>query len=370
MSHRPRHLGVLQVEPTDLCDLACAMCAPQRDRSTPPHGVPRGFLAMPVFEAILDGLAADDARFDHVLLQWMGEPALHPDLPGLVGRAAAGLRDRASYLRVDTNGIRLDPDRMDALVDAWLPHRTLPLLLVFSVDAITPGTYAQVKGRDAFHTVVRNLRHLLLRRRTLARRLPNLALNVQVQLVLQDGNAAEAGAFVDGWSALFACLGQGGGCNEILVKRLSVDGGGPGQDAADRLYDLVRRTQRLAAREAPPARVVLWEDRPWERDDGHPVAPRGPCPGPWLTPVIRHDGVLTVCCADLRGQLALGRPDREGFLRLWEGEEADALRQAHLDGGYPGPCAACGGIAWYRLDPDDLQAPARRCRTRADARVR
>ncbi len=352
--------GVLQVEPTDLCNLACGMCLPQVDRPGRVHGIPGGFMDIDLSRRIFDDLEASDCRFDHVILQWMGDPALHPQLPELVGIAAARLRGRCQYLRVDTNGVLLDPERIDALVDAWLPSRELPLLIVFSLDAVSDATYRAVKGADHLARVKRNIRHLVDRRA----RIPgdDVRLNLQLQFVLQADNAHEVGAFVRYWQRFLACR-QGGprgrrGYDEIMVKRLSVAAGGPGQAAADRLYDRATREQGVRPRKGAPCAVEMWEDRPWEHDDECHQTARGPCPGAWMTPVIRHDGQLTMCCVDVGGHIALGNLAEHGFRDLWEGAQADALRLDHIQGHFDRhePCAHCGGIAWYGFPPRTVEA--------------
>lgn len=83
---------------------------------------------------------------------------------------------------------------------------------------------------------------------------------------------------------------------------------------------------------------------------------RGPCPGLWLTPVIRHDGVLVMCCADLGSQLALGSLANHGFTELWQGTVATGHRLDHLAGRFEGPCAACGGINWYTTTEQMVQS--------------
>ena len=352
--------GVLQVEPTDLCNLACVMCLPQLDRPRRVHGVTGGFMDLSLFRRIFDDLAATDCRFDHIILQWMGDPALHPQLPELVGIAADRMLGRCAYLRVDTNGVLLDPDRTDALVDAWLPSRDLPLLVVFSLDAVSPDTYTKVKGKDALERVRRNIRHLVDRRA----RIPgdDVRLNLQLQFVLQPGNAHEVGAFVRYWERFLDCRARGPrggrGYDEIMIKRLSVAAGGPGQAAADRLYDRSVRAQDVRPRKGAPCAIEMWEDRPWEHDDEQQASPRGPCPGAWMTPVIRHDGQLTVCCVDVGGQLALGNLAEHGFRELWEGAQADALRMDHVQGRFErhSTCAHCGGIAWYGFAPETVRA--------------
>lgn len=353
--HTPTRLGVLQIEPTDLCDLSCAMCLPHRAPRAPGqgvHGIPSGRMDPALFTCILEDLARSDALFDHVILQWMGEPSLHPALPEMVAGAARLLGDRVGYLRIDTNGCSLTPDRVERLVAAWNPPTPTPLLVVFSVDAVQPATYQRVKGQDRLHQVRRHIRTLMDAREALP--LTRAPIHLQVQLVLQEENAPEVGAFVDYWTRLFACRAHRGGGSrwhdEILVKRLHVAGGALGQARADRTYEEVVRSLGLTSRSGPPVSLVLWEERPWERDDGHPQAPRGPCPGPWMTPVVRWDGQLTACCADLEGRLALGSLARHTFVDLWWGPQARALRDAHRQRRFPGPCASCGGIGWYHLD--------------------
>lgn len=341
----PSGAGVLQVEPTDHCNLSCRMCAPHHEGWATVHGVPKGFLDVGLWERIVEGLVADDLRFDHIIFQWLGDPSLHPRLGELVGLAARRLRDRVGYLRIDTNGILLTPARIDALLDG-LGEGGPPLLVVFTIDAHTAPTYAAVKGQDALDRVRRHVRHLLGARRRRG------GVNVAVQFVVQPGNAQEAGAFVDYWQDAFACRG-GGFADEVQLKRLSVGGGAAGQAAADRLYE--ETVAPLRGRDRGAARLLLWEQRPWQEDDGHRGA-RTACPGLWYTPVIRHDGALLLCCADLRSEMALGSLREQGFRALWEGEAAVRKRLEHLEGRFAGVCAACGGINWYTLDPAQIAA--------------
>lgn len=342
---RPSGMGVLQIEPTDHCNLACRMCAPHAERWDQVHGVPKGFLTLELYEKIVDDLVADDCRFDHLILQWLGDPSLHPRLDRLVGIAGERLAGRLGYLRFDTNGVLLDERRMEAIAAAKSP--ALPLLAVFTIDAATPETYAAVKGRDHLPAVRRHVRRLLALRRG------QRDLHVQVQFVVQAGNEAEAGDFLRYWQDAWACHGRQGGHFEVMFKRLSVSGGAAGQEEADRRYE--RAVAQAGIQAGTPAEgfsVQVWERRPWQQDDGH--RGRGPCPGLWLTPVVRQDGQLLMCCADLQGGLGLGSLAEHRFLSLWRGEQARAHRRAHLAGRFEGPCRDCGGINWYGLTGDDI----------------
>lgn len=341
---------VLQVEPTDLCNLSCSMCAPHHEGWAQIHGVPKGMLELGRWQRIAEGLAADDCRFDHVIFQWLGDPSLHPELHRILGVAARTLGPRVGYLRVDTNAITLTPSRLDAILDA-VEGGPAPLLLVFTLDAHQPETYTRVKGQDALERVRRHVRHLIRARRQRGGR---CRVNLQLQFVVQPGNAGEAGAFLRYWADLLDCQGGADWHDEVLFKRLSVGGGASGQAAADALYERTVVEQGLVSGRVGGAHVKLWESRPWQQDDGHSGA-RGPCPGLWVTPVIRHDGHLMMCCADLGGELDLGSLEGSSFRALWEGELATSRRLAHLQGRFEGVCARCGGINWYTLREDQVR---------------
>ncbi len=350
------HQGVLQIEPTDHCNLGCPMCAPHAERWPTVHGVPKGFLPIPLFQRIIDGLVDEDCRFDHILLQWLGDPSLHPGLEDMVAYAGRRMRGRMGYLRFDTNALLLGPDRLNRLVASRDPD--VPLLVVFTLDATTAETYERVKGRDGLARARRHIRHLLALRARPGQP-PNL--HVQVQFVVQQGNAQEAGSFLRYWTDALTCHGAGRGHAEILFKRLSVSGGGAGQAAADRLYDATLARFDIRPMETDGLAVRVWEDRPWQHDDAHRGA-RTACPGLWLTPVVRQDGHLLLCCADLGSALDLGSLADSSFRTLWEGERATRLRLDHLAGRFEGVCASCGGINWYKLGSEHESAARARGR--------
>lgn len=343
MAITPAHLGVLQIEPTDHCNLACAMCAPHADRWPTVHGVPKGHLDFDRYVRIIDGLAAERCAFDHLILQWLGDPSLHPRLEEMVAYAGRRLAGLVGYLRFDTNAVRLDEDRMERLLRLRAPE--VPLTIVFTLDATTPETYRRTKGKDGLEAAQRHIRRLLALRRKDAS--PS-TIRVQVQFVVQPSNYWEATDFLAYWSEAFRCVGGHAGHGEILFKRLSVGGGAAGQAAADALYERTMRAADIRPVVGDHLSVTVWEDRPWQRDDAH--AARTACPGLWYTPVVRQDGHLLMCCSDLRGELDLGSLDDAGFRALWDGPKARAARLAHLDGRFEGVCAGCGGINWYRLD--------------------
>jgi len=254
---------VLQIEPTDRCNLRCAMCSPQQG-DAPPHGaVPRGDLDLALYEKILAGIAEEGPDFDHLILQWMGEPTLHPGWLTMLETAVATAGHRFGYFRVDTNALRLDEAAARAVCALATAHPGRPILLVFSLDAATPETYRAVKGRDAFARATGNVERFLRRRHELVD-VTRSPLNAQFQLVVQSGNADEVGAFVDHWDGLLAELNTAGTHDEIMIKRVAIGTGGPAQSAADRRYDRVVAELGLAPGPLRASHLCLWLREPWE----------------------------------------------------------------------------------------------------------
>lgn len=259
----PRGCGVLQIEPTDFCNLACPMCQPQQGFRPNLHGdLARGYMDPALFRQIVEGIAASDAVFDHVIFQWLGDPCLHPELFEMLGFALDHVADRAGYFRIDTNAILLTRDRVEALIAACARHPLTPVLMVFSLDAVTPETYRRVKGRDRFDLVMDNIGFFLARRGELA--YEPITLNAEFQFVLQAANHHEVRDFIDHWDAVLASGRNGVGYNDIMVKRLAVGTGGRRQHEADRLYADTIRSLGIAPFDKPHVHLKLWEERAWE----------------------------------------------------------------------------------------------------------
>ena len=336
-------LGVLQVEPTDQCNLRCTMCAPHHEGWETIHEIPKGMLSLSLWQKTLEEFVRDDIRFDHIIFQWLGDPLLHPQIIDIIAITAQKMKGRVQYLRLDSNCILLNEARVEALC-ALCTEYSIPVLLVCTLDAHTPKVYHEVKGADQLLLVRKNIRNVLQKR---ASKGEQCLLNIQIQFVVQEGNHHECHSFLHYWNNMFEIWG-GSWHDELMFKRLSVGGGADGQAYADRLYEETIQGTGITERQYGNLNVLCWEKRPWKNDDQHKEK-RGACPGLWMTPVIRHDGRLMMCCADLAGTLQLGDLHEYRFAELWFGDQANRHRQNHLDGVFTGACQSCGGINWYTL---------------------
>ena len=84
---------------------------------------------------------------------------------------------------------------------------------------------------------------------------------------------------------------------------------------------------------------------------------RMPCPGLWKTPVIRWDGELMACCADVDGEISVGNLRDHEFEDLWFGEQMNEYRSLHIAGRFQEipKCWSCGGINFYKMSPAEIR---------------
>ena len=340
--------GVLQVEPTDHCNLACGMCKPHAEQWAQIHAVPKGFLSVDLWTRVVDSFLEDGVTFDHIIFQWLGDPLFHPRLHEVIQQAQR-LKGQVQYLRVDSNMILLDESRTISLLEGATGN--IPLLLVASIDAYSPDVYTKVKGFDRLDVVRTNLRRLLRLRKEM-----QSPINLQLQFVVQADNAHEALQFRQYWLDTLRCYGTGGMWHdEIMFKRLSVDGGASGQQQADGLYETSILQKGFRNEVIDGVQIQVWVHEPWQFSEGKvDSVARTACPALWSTPVIRHDGALMLCCADLEGQMTLGNLGDSRFSTLWLSETARKRRREHLQGHFTDKCKDCGGVNWYKLPEHHL----------------
>jgi radical SAM protein with 4Fe4S-binding SPASM domain len=128
---------VLQIEPTNTCNLACPLC---------PSGSmtrARGMMSAETFETILRDVG--DTLMLAILYGW-GEPFLNPALPEMMARC----RDRGVLTLTSTNGHFLQtPEKALKVVDAELTA------LIIAIDGATQESYATYRRNGTLDHALR-----------------------------------------------------------------------------------------------------------------------------------------------------------------------------------------------------------------------
>ncbi len=344
------------------CPLRCGHCI-QSEAERHDHFRSRGTMDTGLALDLLDELQDAGRRFHALMLFWLGEPLLHPDIVPIYRRAIDAVR-AGVFRRVElhTNAVLLDEEIAAAVADSPGGEQRWHL----SLDAATPETYRAVKGRDVFHRVEANVERLLDQRRARG----NDDLTLAFQFIPQRRNASEARAFVARWRRALARRGRtmevharaipegAGDC--VFLRQL--DALRPReQRAANGLYERVLEDVGLARRPSATRRALERLRRLAGARGGAVAAATGPvpCACPFLSPVVRWDGEVTVCTRDSGMTLAAGDLREASFHEIWwESPSLGALRRAHMEGRAGGLCRGCPiprSANYTGLDPADLE---------------
>ena len=265
------------VETTAKCNLYCPMCP----RET--HKQPKADMADPIFERLVRE-AGDSA--EHMMLIGLGEPLMDPEI---FNRIEFCHRHSISTL-LSTNGTLLDERNAARLLDSPLEQLTL------SFDGATKETFEFYRKGANFEKVRNNfVRFARMKHERRSK------LQVVVQLVRMEGNAAEVEDFVRFWSAL-------PGVDQIRIK----------EDETNLM-------------------------RP---DAGHAAAEwKHPCHYLWRGPMyVKQNGDVYPCCQSYMLDAApVGNIGEQPLVAIWNSTEMQEMRGLHAAGrgGEVEMCSRC-----------------------------
>jgi MoaA/NifB/PqqE/SkfB family radical SAM enzyme len=323
---RPPLPRSLYLETTSRCNSLCETCI-----LTFGGREPRKDLGWEEFRRVVDQFPV----LERVLLHGIGEPLLNRDLIRMI----AHLKERGATVLFNSNVITLGPRLRRQLIESGLDE------LRVSLDATTPGTYARVRGVDAYQKVVSNLEALDRARRDARAERPRVSLWFTG---LKD-NIEEIAGLVP--------LAVRVGAHGINLQRLVYNGLGLATEAQslygrleEREAALIHATEAAAraagiefsASGATAPEISLTpshEDRPWSA-----------CRRPWtLLYVTVHGNALPCCIAPwITGHyegIILGNLLRQSLEDVWWGAPYLEFRSTIQTDRPPEPCRGCG-VRW------------------------
>jgi len=251
------------------------------------------------------------------------------------------LKDRGTYVLFNTNGTLLTPRKGQELIDSGLDE------LRVSLDAAEPVAFKEVRGRDMFNRIVRNVTAFRAAQVKLGAELPRVSLWLT-------GLKETVGQLCD-----FVRIARDMNVGEVYLQRLVYFPEGQGlarhesalfAGGEDEEGRLVREAEELAREFGiafnasgatdPAASITPGEDgQPWSL-----------CRRPWtLMYVTAHGRVLPCCIApfSMRGydSFTLGDATQQSLRQIWNGPGYRKFREALLSEEPPGACAGCG-VRW------------------------
>ena len=265
------------VETTAKCNIYCVMCP----RET--HKQPKEDMDDRVFETLV---RESGATAEHMMLIGLGEPLLDPKIHERIGLC----HDHAISTLISTNGTLLDEAAAEKLLATPLEHITL------SFDGAKKETFEFYRKGAKFERVRGNfIRFCELKARRRSR------LQIVVQLVRMDGNAAEVEEFIRFWRSV------------------------PG-------VDLIR--------------IKEDETNLMRPDAGHAAAEwQHPCHYLWRGPMyVKHNGDVYPCCQSyMLDGAPIGRIGEQPLAEIFNSAEMVRMRSLHISGraGEIAICAKC-----------------------------
>ena len=321
---------ILYIETTNRCNLRCKGCILYRGNWEPDRDMSLQDLVM-----ITDQLPA----LERATLHGIGEPLLNKDL----SRMIAHLKKRNVFVLFNSNGILLDEERQNAIIDTGLDE------LRISLDAASPEGYKLIRNSDQFNRIIQNLQSFLRlqkERRAVTPRLSMWFLGTQE-------NIAE----LPGLLRLAAEIG----IEEIHLQRLVYfqdhDGYGVARrektfrDSNDEALALINSSRLLAARLGIRFNASgLGNPLESVQTDCAAKLPWSKCYRPQTLMYITANGNVLPCCISPfatidYSSIILGNAFESSLEEIWSGPEYTYFRE-QLQTETPLKCCRGCGVLW------------------------
>lgn len=289
---------IAQVEPTNICNLACPLCV----SGTQDDSRPKAMLPMDTFQRFIDQVG------DYLLLVvfWIwGEPFLHPQLCDMIAYAS----QRGVLVHGSTNGnVAFSAERAEQIVASGLSS------LVFAIDGAFPETYSQYRRGGRLDLVQDNIRSLVAARKKLG----SISPLITVRFVVMSQNESEL--------PLVEEMARNLGADFFLIK--SVDLPETAGAQLDRRFRPENESYRRY--EYVPGSYIR--------------KPRAfACMRPWKRITLDAQGVVISCEMDFNNSHPFARLDgRRSVLSAWKSDAAAAFRRRfHLGDNDSAHCRTC-----------------------------
>ncbi len=329
---RSRFAEVLPVcvyfEVTNRCNLLCETCPRTFETLEPPAD-----MSWELFTSIVDQVPG----LKRAVLHGVGEPMMVKNLPRMIRH----LKERGIYVLFNTNGTLLAPRKRRELIDSGLDE------LRVSLDAAEPASFLQVRGKNFFERIVRNLSEFIALQRELGAASPRVSLWLT--------GLKETIAQLPDFVRLAARIGVG----EVYLQRLVFDDLGRGlAREQSSLFERTRKEEDEAITQAQALGAALGvtidasgaTEPEASLQRAQQQTPWSACRRPWSLMYFTAHGRALPCCIapfSARGydSYTLGDATQQTLREIWNGSAYQEFRAALLSDAPPAPCRNCG-LRW------------------------
>lgn len=296
------------IEVTAHCNLKCPLCPTGAETL----GREKGHMSMETFERVVQELGP---YLMTINLTNYGEPYINRDIHKMVRLA----RDADIEVMIGSNGTLLHQNGgADAIIDSGLDF------LYVSLDGTDQETYQKYRVNGKLDKVLGNLQDLMDAKRRRRAKTPF----VELQFIVMKHNEHQ----LDEVRRI---------AHEIGVDRLSlkpVSFNNADWDKPEVVADF--RNNYIP---------TLPEFQLFNKTENDSVEWKVPimnkCPYVWYGTIVLWDGVVTTCCVDPRGDLAMGNLNDKPLMEIWNSKKYQAHRHTIVTDKVSIPiCANCPGI--------------------------
>jgi MoaA/NifB/PqqE/SkfB family radical SAM enzyme len=317
----------LYLEITNRCNLLCETCPRTfADLESPAD------MSWDLFRRIVDQFPAAT----RAVLHGVGEPMLVRNLPRMVRY----LKDRGCYVLFNTNGTLLTEKKGRELTAAGLDE------LRVSLDAADRAGFKQVRGKDYFDRIVRNVRAFTARQRAAGESRPCVSLwltGLKETIDQLEGfvRLAHDIGVPEVYLQRLVFFPEGQGLareGSALFERLSGDEAGK-VDAAKQLADSLGIRFDASGATEPGTSLRHAEQQTWSH-----------CRRPWTVMYFTAHGRALPCCIAPFSRpgyehYTLGDATVQTLRDIWNGPAYKAFREGLLSDQPPATCENCG-LRW------------------------
>jgi radical SAM protein with 4Fe4S-binding SPASM domain len=278
---------LLQIEPSTVCNLKCALCPFTEGMDRPPC-----FMESGLFKKLIDEIGA----YVFLLLLWdWGEPFLNPSIYEMIAYA----NERHIKTVSSTNGHPFaNQENAEQLVRSGIDA------IIFAVDGITQKTYERYRVKGDLETVFTGVKNVVAAKRSLNSKTPL----INFRFIVMKHNEHELSDLKGVTDSL--------GVDLVTLKTMNsyVNNSYSDFPVNANLDELIPETYRRYH---------------YEKDTNLPQAIAvNPCKALWNNPAIHAGGLVCPCTFDYNEKYVLGDLNRDTFKTIWFGNAYRHVRRS------------------------------------------